>query len=145
MWLVYALGASVLWGISYAGAGRILSRGVSPLVLLTVSSLFAGITGILALLAGGRLSSAGNEIFKTGSDSWWLACAIVSSALGSFFIFSAIGAKNAAIASFLEISYPFFVAIFTWLFFREAPLTPATLAGGLLIFVGVGIVYFANR
>jgi hypothetical protein len=32
MWIVYALAASIIWGISYAASGRVIERGITPLV-----------------------------------------------------------------------------------------------------------------
>ena len=31
MWIVYALSAAVIWGISYAASGRVIERGMTPL------------------------------------------------------------------------------------------------------------------
>jgi drug/metabolite transporter (DMT)-like permease len=57
----------------------------------------------------------------------------------------AIGEKNATLASLIEISYPFFVAVFAWLFFRETQFTWPTVFGGVLILSGVAVVFFSNR
>lgn len=57
----------------------------------------------------------------------------------------AIGEKNATLASLIEISYPFFVALFAWLFFREVQVSVPTIVGGLMILGGVTVVFLSNR
>jgi drug/metabolite transporter (DMT)-like permease len=60
-------------------------------------------------------------------------------------IFFAIGAKNATVASLIEISYPLFVAFFAWLLFRESQLNWSVLIGGAMILGGVFVVWSGNR
>jgi drug/metabolite transporter (DMT)-like permease len=57
----------------------------------------------------------------------------------------AIGRKNATLAALVEISYPFFVALFARFLFRETHLDSASLLGGLLIASGVFTLFLANR
>ena len=78
-----------------------------------------------------------SEFRALGRDWVWLVVAVVSSAAGALLIYIAIGEKNATLASFIEISYPFFVAVFAWLFFRETQFSWPTVFGGLLILGGV--------
>ena len=60
-------------------------------------------------------------------------------------ITASIQMKGASIASIIEISYPFFVVLFTYLIFKESNLNTATIIGGILVFVVVwslvGVVY----
>lgn len=145
MWIVYALTAAVLWGISYAACGRVIGRGMSPLVLYFLYTAFGAVAAGVGLLAAGRLPGLASEARGLGGDFIWLAIGVVTSAAGALLIFMAIGGKNATLASLIEISYPFFVALFVWLFFREAQLNFPTLAGGLMILGGVVVVFVANR
>ena len=144
MWLVYALSASVIWGISYAASGRVIARGVSPLTFFALYTLAGAVMGVGGLAATGRLRTVADEIAGIGSDALWLAVAVVASGIGTFLIYMAIGEKNATLASLIEISYPIFVAFFAWLFFRDVHLNLGTLAGGLLILAGVAVVYLGN-
>jgi drug/metabolite transporter (DMT)-like permease len=57
----------------------------------------------------------------------------------------AIGEKNATLASLIEISYPVFVAIFAWLFFRETQFNLAAILGGVMIIGGIAVIYIGNR
>jgi len=89
------------------------------------------------------------EVFRSvhelGNDRVWLLVSLASAAVGGLLIYVAIGEKNATLASLIEISYPFFVALFAWIFFRETHFNLATIAGGLLILGGVLTVFVVNR
>jgi drug/metabolite transporter (DMT)-like permease len=145
MWIVYALGAAIIWGVSYAASGRVIERGITPLVFFFLYTVFG------AAAAGGALTLTGktwilfSEFRALGADWVWLGVAVVSSAAGGLLIYMAIGEKNATLASLIEISYPFFVAVFAWLFFRETQFNWSTIVGGLLILGGVGVVFLGER
>jgi len=144
MWLVYALSAAVLWGVSYAACGKVIERGMAPLSFFFLYALCGAIAGGCALAATGKLAGLGTEIRSIGDSNIWLIVALISSAAGTLLIYMAIGEKNATLASLIEISYPIFVAFFTWLFFREMQLSLSTFAGGALILSGVAVVYLGN-
>ena len=99
----------------------------------------------LALAATGRLESLAEDLRELGPDRIWFAVAMISSTVGTLLIYLAIGEKNATLASLIEISYPLFVALFAWLFFRQVHLNAMTLVGAGLILGGVAIVFLANR
>ncbi len=144
MWLVYSLGAAILWGINYAASGRVMNRGVSPSNLFLLDLLFAVavIGGITA--AAGRSRALLTEVRQLENDWVWLAAAMICSTAGGLAIFKAIDSKNATLASLIEVSYPFFVALFAWLFFRETQFNWPTVVGGALILGGVAVVYLGN-
>ena len=56
-----------------------------------------------------------------------------------------MSAKNPTLASLIEISYPIFVVVFAWLFFREMQLNAMTLFGGLLVLAGVSVIILGER
>lgn len=145
MWLFYALGAAVLWGINYSVSGRVLERGVSPFTLFLLDLVF-GLVTIGALVIGmGRVKLVASEIRTLGPD-WPLLLVVMTCVTAAGLLsFMAIGAKNATLASLIEISYPFFVAFFAWLFFREVQWNLPTIFGGILIIGGVTAVYLGNR
>jgi drug/metabolite transporter (DMT)-like permease len=144
MWLIYSLGAAILWGINYAASGRVMNRGVAPAHLFLLDLVFAVtvIGGITAAAGKGRYLLA--EVRHLGPDWIWLATAMVCSTAGGLAIFKAIDSKNATLASLIEVSYPFFVAVFAWLFFRETQFNWPTVLGGGLILAGVAVVYLGN-
>jgi len=78
-------------------------------------------------------------------DLGWFLFSIGGSAFGAFLTYAAMSAKNPTIVSLIEISYPLFVVIFAWLFFREMQLNPMTICGGLLVIAGVTVIIFGER
>jgi drug/metabolite transporter (DMT)-like permease len=145
MWIVYALAAAIIWGISYAASGRVIERGITPLVFFFLYTLFGAGAAAGALVLTEKSGSLFSEVRALGADWVWLVVAIVSSAAGGLLIYMAIGEKNATLASLIEISYPFFVAVFAWLFFRETQFNWSTIVGGLLILGGVGVVFLGEK
>ena len=145
MWFIYALSAAIIWGISYAASGRVIERGVPPIVFFTLYATVATVMGFSALAATGRLTYL-TRISQTIGDDWlWLLIAVVTSGVGALLIYMAIGEKNATLASLIEISYPVFVAFFAWLFFRQIQFNLMTLMGAAMILGGVAVVYLSNR
>ena len=145
MWIVYALAAAIIWGISYAASGRVIERGITPLVFFFLYTLFGAAAAAGALTLTGKTGTLLSEVRALGTDWVWLVVAVVSSAAGGLLIYMAIGEKNATLASLIEISYPFFVAVFAWLFFRETQFNWPTILGGILILGGVAVVFFGER
>jgi drug/metabolite transporter (DMT)-like permease len=64
--------------------------------------------------------------------------------LAELFIGFSIQGKNATLSGLIEISYPFFIAIFSYLLFRKNYLTLSTVFGGLFIAIGVFLIYRFN-
>lgn len=145
MWLVYALLAALLWGVSYAAAGRVLGRGLSSVSFYTCYLVFGAIAvgGFFAL--SGRAAKFAEDFRALGPDWIWLLLAVVTAPLAGLLIFMAIAQKNAPVASLIEISYPLAAAFFTWLFFRESHLNVQTAIGAALIYAGIIVVALGNR
>lgn len=145
MWIVYALSAAVIWGVSYAASGRVIERGMTPLGFFFCYAFFGAVAAGVALAFSGKLGGLPGEVRSLGGDWIWFAVAVFTSAAGALLIYMAIGEKNATLASLIEISYPFFVAVFAWLFFRDVQFNLATILGGALILSGVAVVFLGNR
>ena len=96
-------------------------------------------------MVSGKAGALVSEFRSLQNDWIWLLVAVISSAAGGLLIYIAIGEKNATLASLIEISYPFFVALFAWVFFREIQFNWQTLVGGALILGGVAVVFFSER
>jgi drug/metabolite transporter (DMT)-like permease len=145
IWFVYAMGAAVIWGINYAVAGRLLERGMSPQTLFLIDMIF-GAVGMAALLSlTGKWSATFAELQLPRSELLWLLVAVLTAMAAALLIFMSIQAKNATVASLIEVTYPFFTAFFAWLLFRQNTLNAATILGGLLILIGVVIIARGNR
>ena len=145
MWIVYALAAAIIWGISYAASGRVIERGMTPLVFFFLYTVFGAAAAAGAIAMMGKTGTLVSEFRALGGDWVWLLVAIASSAAGGLLIYIAIGEKNATLASLIEISYPFFVAVFAWLFFRDVQFNWQTLIGGVFILFGVAVVFLGER
>jgi drug/metabolite transporter (DMT)-like permease len=141
-WYLSALGAAIVWGVHYPLVDNALKRvSVVTVLLLTAIPI-----AIFALVAHRTVA---DDLATLRTLGWRgqlpiLALALTSLA-GSVLLYIAIGAKNATLASVIEISYPLFVAIFAWLLFRQAHWNAAVLAGGLLVFAGVTLIIVNNR
>jgi drug/metabolite transporter (DMT)-like permease len=140
MWLFYAISASICWGISYAASGPILKKGFSPLVFFFGYSLFGLLGATLSLILRGKFHSLLKLEKLDRVDVGWFLFSISIGALGAFLTYVAMGAKNPTLAALVEISYPLFVVLFTWVFFREVQLNVITLCGGLLVLSGVVVI-----
>jgi drug/metabolite transporter (DMT)-like permease len=143
MWVVYALLASMVWGLDYVLAGRLLQERIAPLTLLALQMLVGGavflVTACFSTLKAdlGVISSNRSTLIATIG-------AIGAFAIGNFLIALSIQAKNATLAGLIEISYPIFIALFSLLLFKEAHASPSVLLGCLFIFIGVAMVYAYN-
>ncbi len=137
-----AILASALWGLTYVLDQKVLSS-LSVFKLYFLHSCFGVmIAGLILLFQGQSLT----ELFSY--DATKLSVRIVTltllvGAVASLAIFGSIQTLGAAKASILEISYPFFVAIFSFLLFRET-ITLPVLIGGLFIFLGAVIIVVAS-
>lgn len=145
MWLIYAVAASICWGMSYAACGPILKKGLSPLVFFFGYALLALVGALIALLSSGKLTEALRLDGVDRGDLGWFIFSISGSALGAYLTYAAMSAKNPTLASLIEISYPIFVVFFVWIFFREIQLNSITLCGGLLVILGVSVIVLGER
>jgi uncharacterized membrane protein len=144
-WLIYALGAAVIWGINYAVSGRLLERGVSPPTLFLVDLLFGTMAMVVLISFTGRWNATLAELTNARADTFWLIVAAMAATSAGMLIFLSIEAKNATLSSLIEVTYPLFTAFFAWILFRQSTINLATLIGAALIFVGVLIVARGNR
>lgn len=145
MWLLYAIAASVCWGMSYAASGPILRKGLSPALFFFGYSALGFAVSIGLLAASGRIGQAFRMEGLEKADLGWFLFSIGGSALGAFLTYAAMSAKNPTLASLIEISYPLFVVLFAWVFFREMQLNSVTLFGGLLVITGVAVIILGER
>jgi len=145
MWIIYAIAASICWGMSYAACGPILKKGLSPLVFFFGYALFGLVGALVALITSGKFIEAIRLEGVDRSDLGWFILSIGGSALGAYLTYAAMAAKNPTLAALIEISYPIFVVIFAWIFFREMQLNTLTLFGGLLAIAGIAVIILGER
>ena len=134
----YAVGAAITWGVVYTIDQKILVA-TSPLTLLFINSFITALI-ILPVLFIDRISIA--ALLASGKRNLVLVLvSITLAAVANYFIFAAIKHVGAAPASIIEIAYPFFVTLFTFIAFQTLP-SIYTLAGGLLIFIGAAMITY---
>ncbi|QKT04447.1 EamA family transporter [Ectothiorhodospiraceae bacterium 2226] len=136
-WYITGLGAALMWGIHYPLVEHAL-RKVSLAAVLLLTAL-----PILAVAVIYRHNLA-RDLVLLGELDWRARLPIFALALtslgGTVLLFTTIGNKNATLASLIEITYPLFIVLFTWLLFRQVHLTPAVAAGGALIMLGAALI-----
>jgi len=118
-WYVAALGAALAWGLHYP----LIEHALKRVSLVTVLLLTALPIALLALVFHRAVAAD----VRTLAQMDWAARApilalAITSLIGSVLLFLAIESRNATLASLLEITYPLFVAFFSWLVFRELQL-----------------------
>lgn len=132
----FAICAAIIWGIVYTIDQKIL-LSTSPFILLFFYSL---VTTLVMLPFAILDKEAFKSIFFGNKKNLWLilACVLLS-AVANFLILTGIKKLDAATASIIEIAYPFFVVLFSYVFFRSTP-NVYFFIGGALILVGVVVV-----
>lgn len=135
---MYAIGAAITWGLVYTIDQKILSN-VSPLALLLVDAV---ITIVIVLpFVFFNLESI-KSLLGTGSSNLFLVViSVLLAILASYLIFVAIKSLGAGPSSIIEIAYPFFVVLFSYLFYRSTLDLPFYI-GGLFIFIGSAIIAY---
>jgi len=141
-WYIVALGAALVWGLHYPLIDFALRRVslVSVLLLIAAPSLLLGPLFWRQLVADAR------TFVRLGtSERWLIACVAITSLIATVLLLVSIERKNATLAGLIEISYPNFIVLFTWLLFRQIHLTWTSAVGGLLIMAGAAIVIAGGR
>ena len=137
---LYAIAAAVTWGAVYTIDQKVL-HNLSPLALLFLSSVISACI-ILPLVWYFEDGNFVKEIVAAGKTNAFLIILSIALAMcANFLIFSGIKILGASNASIIEISYPFFVTLFSMIAFRAAP-SLAFYIGGLCIFVGSAIITY---
>jgi len=141
-WYLTALAAAVVWGLHYPLLDHALKRIslVSVLLLTALPMVFIALVFHRQITADIAIARA-----LPVNEQLAIAAIALTSSVASVLLFLSIGAKNATLASLIEVSYPLFVACFAYVLFRENALNPAVVFGAALIFSGVGIIIFNSR
>lgn len=135
--IAYALGAAILWGLVYNFDQKILTK-TSPLAILFVGSLITAVVTLPFAIA--NRESIKMELFSSNRQFlYFFIITQVIVILAEFFIFSSIQTVGASIASFFEIAYPLFVAIFAFIIF-DGKLNIYFWIGALFMFIGSIII-----
>ncbi len=144
MWFIFAISASALWGLSYALSEQIY-KYASIYTTLAIDTLIISIAFFIAAYVKGVLRVDLVAITTSSKVFWLFAAGVIVFAAAELLIALSITSKNATLAGLVEMSYPIFIALFTFLIFREEHLNVGTAIGGFLIFSGVAAVYVFNH
>lgn len=140
-WYITALGAALIWGIHYPLIDNALKKiSLFSVLLLTVIPILLIAPFFSAALANDY------ETFKTlgTTDKLSVAAIGLTSLLASSLLFMSIESKNATLASLIEITYPVFVALFSFILFKHSHINPSVILGGILVITGAGIIIMHN-
>jgi drug/metabolite transporter (DMT)-like permease len=141
MWFAFAIFAAILWGINYALAEKIL-HSISPVTLLAFEMIIGAI--FFTCISFFTTMKKDIEVLTTDSSLLLLTLAEIAIVLvASYFIAVSITLKNATIAGIVELTYPVFTILFTWLIFNQVHVNSSVIIGGLLIFIGVLVISLA--
>ncbi len=139
--MLYAISASVLWGLLYVLNDILLKRSVSPLVFLCLCSFINSTILVSVLVSKGELGSLSPAIKNIGLFQM-LAIGFVA-ITAQICIFKSIQAIGATEAALIELSYPIFVALFAY-FLSDLKLDWHLAGGAVLILAGVVIISQRN-
>lgn len=133
----FAFIAAILWGIDYAIAGQTYKK-ISVATSLSIE-MFIG--GIIFFIFNQSTIIKDIKTFKT--DHKLLFLFVIGGILfnvAMYMIAKSIQVSNATIAGLIEISYPLFIILSSFLFFNENTLSLPIIIGGILIMIGVIII-----
>lgn len=143
LWFFYALGAALMWGIGYTLSEKVLKE-ISPSFYLFLQVLLCIPFYLAISYFGGTFKSSFDALIN--DQKLLIFCLIVAMTFvfGNFFIFASIAQKNATLSNMIEMSYPVFTILFTWLIFREFHLSISTLIGSVLIMSGAFLIVWKS-
>lgn len=143
MWFALAVFAAILWGIQYSLTEKIV-EDISPISVLMWTSLF----NFLIALGAGYFNGTQfglQPVLSQQRGTFWFSAYLVVGVLAEVCVFFSIAkSANATVTSMVEISYPFFVALFTFLILGKIALDLYSGFGGILILAGIFLIYKAK-
>ncbi len=141
-WWVYALLSAVCWGLQYVLL-ETLFRRVDFAAAFCFLSLANGllVAGLMFVLYP---SQNWNQLWQSWPVGGLILLYLLCGSGAYLFNAYAINAKNATLASLLEISYPLFIILFTALFFRKVHLNAVGFLGASLIIGGCLLVVLSR-
>jgi len=141
MWLVCAISAAILWGLNYAVAEKIL-YSISPLTLLALEML-AGAVLFFIVSYFFDLKTDMNILSTQPSLVLLTVFEIIVVLAANLLIAYSIQLKDGTTVGIIELIYPLFTILFSWILFRTHHLSPSIIIGGALIIIGVFIISIA--
>ena len=144
MWFLFALLSAIIWGLNYVLYEKLVQK-ISISSLYFITSMISTIVFLCFSLINKSISRDFQIILSSKQVQFFIVLNIITYILANISIALAIQSKNAALSGLIEISYPIFIILIAALFFHENHLSLSVIIGGLLIFSGIGIIYFFNK
>lgn len=144
MWIILALSASLLWGLTYVVDEQIFKK-VSVVSSLAIVCLITSIVMFFIAYVSGTLKP---DLISIKSSKNLLVLVVVGTLtfiLAELCIGLSISAKNAVLSGLVEISYPIFIVAFGYFLFDEKQINIYAIIGALLIYAGVTLIYIFNK
>lgn len=114
-------------------------------MLLSIELFFGFLTMLCIAFFSGSYKADLGSLISSNRTLVLVAAIVVAFNIANTLIVLSIGDKNATISGLIEISYPLFIALFSWLFFKENNLSSGAVLGGVFVLTGVSLIYMANR
>ncbi len=143
MWVILSLLASLFWGLLYVLRGQIYSK-ISIYTSIAISAFFVFVVALIISLSSGSFGKDLATIASSRQVLLYVVSAMVILLLAEIFIASSIVAKNATLAGLIEISYPIFIALFSYILYKSQ-VSWGTIVGSVFIFLGIFVVYYFNK
>ena len=134
----------MLWGITYV-LGEHVYKKISVSTTLAFMCLMTSFVMFAISMVRDEWKKDISTIMTDRSALILLLLVTVVFILAELCIGFSITAKNATLAGLIEISYPIFIALFSYVLFKDNQVTPGSIAGALLIFSGIFVVYHFNQ
>ncbi len=144
MWILLAIGAALLWGITYAIDEQLFNK-ISVSFTLSVAGFITFVVMLLVTYFTNNLFLDIKTIINSSSTRNLLIFGTLTFVIAELLIGLSISYKNATLAGMIEVSYPIFIALSSYILFKENQISAMTILGAGLIFTGIFIVYFFNK
>jgi drug/metabolite transporter (DMT)-like permease len=143
MRIVFAIIASLAWGLQYVLLERLLIKVPSTVFFALTSTAAFVFRWLIVLLQKTSLNM--KQYFRDSHTMRLMLIVVTLFVLGNVVMVFAIKGKNATVASLIEISYPLFVVLFGYLIYRNTHLNTGTIIWWLLVLWGIIMVYIFNK
>ena len=145
MWILFAIAASIAWGLDYSLAERVFEQKISVYTFVIVQLCIVLLFLLISMPFFTNIKPELTRIFGDRQLFLTVFGGALAFTLGNLLICLSIADKNATVAGLIEISYPLFIVFFTWLLFGKNHLSLWTLLGGVLIFSGIFVIYAGEK
>ncbi len=144
MWIILAVGASIFWGLTYAIDEQIFKH-ISVQTSLGISCFIASVTMLIVSYLNNNLKLDLLTITSSNKTQFLILGGTFTFIVAELLIGLAITQRSATLAGLIEISYPIFVALFSFILFKTGRISLSIIIGGLLIYTGVSVIYLFNK